>query len=76
MSDFKAIAGAYKIPYLLVDSIEKYELVKDFISSQHPTMIELDLPVEMENYPELGMVLDMQEPILSNVEYSKIKEEC
>lgn len=74
--NYSAIAAAYGIKYLKVDSVDKYELVKDFISDKTPTMIEVILPQKMQNYPEPGVCLDRQTPLLSDEEYNIIKKEC
>lgn len=74
--DFEAISKAYKIPYLKVSSQNEYKLVKDFISSKHPTLIEVCLPVEMTNYPEPGCLIDKQVPLLSDTEMELVKKEC
>lgn len=74
--DFEQIAKAYDIPYLKVDTVEKYKEVKGFISSKHPTFTELCLPVLIENNPEPGSSLEMQSPILSDEEFEVIKGEC
>lgn len=73
--DFEPIARAFDIPYLKVDGVEKYDDVKDFISSKHPTFIEVCLPVKMENNPEPGSCLELQTPILSNEEFEIINKE-
>lgn len=73
--DYSAIATAYGIKYLKIDSVDKYELAKDFISSNSPTLIELFLPQKMQNIPEPGVSLDKQTPLLSDEEYNLIKKE-
>ena len=74
--DYEQIAKAYGIDYLKVDCISKYGLVKDFISSKHPTFIEVVLPQIMQNNPDPGESLDKQIPLLSDEEYKVIKREC
>lgn len=74
--DFSAIANAYGIKYLRIDSVDQYKLVKDFISDKEPTVIELILSREMQNYPEPGQVLDKQLPLLSDEENDLVKKEC
>lgn len=73
--DFAKIAYAYGIDYLRVDSVKKYVEVKDFISHQHPTFIEVVLPQIMQNNPDPGVTLDKQLPLLSDEEYKNIKKE-
>lgn len=73
--DFEQIAKAYDIPYLKINNIEGYKNVKDFLSSEHPTFIELCLPVQIENVPEPGSCLEYQTPILSDNEFKIIERE-
>lgn len=73
--DYSAIASAYGIKYLKIDSVEKYELTKDFISNKNPAVIELFLPQKMCNNPEPGTCLDRQTPLLSDEENDLIKKE-
>ena len=74
--EFEGIAKAYNIPYLKIDNISKYSLVKDFISSDHSTFIEVCLPVKTENIPEPGSQIELQNPVLSDSEFRRIREEC
>lgn len=73
---FEPIAKAYNIPYLKVDSVEKYKEVKNFLSSKHATFIELCLPMLMENNPEPGSQIEKQVPELSDEEFKTIEKEC
>lgn len=73
--DFEPIAKAYDIPYLKIDTVEKYKRVKDFISSKHPSFIEVCLPLEMENNPEPGNCIELQTPILSDEDFATIEKE-
>lgn len=74
--DFSAIANAYGIKYLKIDSVENYPLVKNFISDKEPSVIEVILPIKMQNNPEPGKILDKQLPLLSNEEINLIEMEC
>lgn len=74
--DFEPIAKAYNIPYLKIDNVEKYSDIKNFISDNHPTFIEVCLPVKMENVPEPGNCIELQFPQLKNEEFEIIKKEC
>ena len=74
--DFAAIAMAYGIPYLRVDSIEKYDDAGLFISDSNPTFIEVCLPTIMENVPEPGRAIELQSPELSDHEFCQIAKEC
>lgn len=73
--NYSAISAAYGIPYLGIHKVEEYHLVKDFISERGPTMIEVFLPRDMQNYPEPGAVLDRQTPLLSEEENDLVKRE-
>lgn len=74
--NFSAIAKAYGINYLLIDSVEKYVLLKDFISDKSPTITEVILPQSMNNIPEPGPSIEKQVPILSDEEFALVKKEC
>jgi acetolactate synthase-1/2/3 large subunit len=74
--DFSAIANAYGIQYLKIDSVQKYELIENFISDKEPRVIEVILPVKMQNNPEPGKILDKQLPLLSHDEINLIEMEC
>lgn len=74
--DFSAIANAYGIKYLKIDSVKKYGLIQSFISDKEPRLIEVILPVKMQNHPEPGIILDKQLPLLSNDEINLIEMEC
>lgn len=73
--DYEALAKAYKIKYLKIDSVDQYELVRDFISTTEPTITELILPQKMKNYPEPGESIGTQVPFLSEEEYNTIQKE-
>lgn len=73
--DYSAIANAYGIKYLKIDSIEGYNLVKGFINNYAPTITEVILPQNMQNIPEPGASIDMQTPLLSDEENKLIKQE-
>jgi acetolactate synthase-1/2/3 large subunit len=74
--NFSAIAKAYGINYMLIDSVEKYELFKDFISDKNPTITEVILPQCMNNIPEPGPSIEKQVPKLSDEEFALVKKEC
>ncbi len=74
--DYSAVASAYGIKYLKVETVDDYKLVKDFISDKNPTLTEVILPQIMSNVPEPGPCIDRQEPVLSDEEFSLIKKEC
>ena len=73
--DFAAIARAYGIRYMKVDSVEKYDELAGFMSCSHPTFTEVVLPMLMENVPEPGSCIEMQFPTLSNEEFQQIEHE-
>ena len=73
--NFEPIARAYDIPYLKISAVEDYEKVKDFISNEHPTFIEVCLPMLMENNPEPGACIELQTPILSKEDFEMIEKE-
>lgn len=73
--DFEPIAKAYGLPYLRVENVADYGKVKGFLSSQHPTFIEVRLPVCMANNPEPGACIELQTPVLSDEDFEIIKKE-
>ncbi len=74
--DFEAIAHAYGIEYIKINQKEDYTKIRTFFSSTSPRFIEVSLPLLMENYPEPGDVIDRQNPLLSEEEYTQIHIEC
>ena len=72
---FDQIAKAYGIPYAKVDSLDKCDGLGEFISDRHPTFIEVDLPIRMENVPEPGSAVETQLPLLSDEELQQIAKE-
>ena len=73
--NFEPIAKAYDISYLRVDRVEDYTKVKDFLSQEHPTFIEVCLPMLIENNPEPGACIEMQTTILSDEDFETIEKE-
>lgn len=74
--NYNAIANAYNIKYLRIDSVEQYELTKNFISNTEACIIEVMVPMEIQNNPEPGASIDMQTPLLSDKENDFIRLEC
>ena len=74
--DFGALAAAYKIPYLKISSAEQLDELKKAVRCGGPFFIEAVLPLETDNIPEPGAVIDGQSPPLSGDEMELIKEEC
>lgn len=74
--DFAKIAKAYDMSYMCVDSVEDCEKVGEFISDDHPTFIEVNLPMIMENVPEPGGSIEGQYPELSELEKVDISIEA
>ena len=74
--DYEKIATAYNIPYTRITSVADYTKLKEVFNINGPHFIEVDLPVEMDNYPEPGNVIDQQTPQLTTEEIQTIKKEC
>jgi acetolactate synthase I/II/III large subunit len=73
--NFSKIAKSYGIDFLKIDSVEKYQLAKDFLNVNNPTIIELCLKQNAKNNPEPGENISKQNPPLSDGEIEKIKKE-
>lgn len=74
--DFSKIANAYGIDFLKIDNVGKYELAKDFLNVNCPTIIELCLSQNMNNIIEPGISIDNQNPPLSDSEFEVIRNEA
>ena len=74
--DFGAVAAAYKIPYLKICSPDQLKELKAAVRCDGPYFVEAVLPLETDNIPEPGAVIDGQSPALSGDEMKLIKEEC
>ena len=72
--DYSGIAKAYGIPYLRIDSEDKYCDFSSFVSSTHPTFTEVVIPFG-DNNPEPGGMLDKQKPFLSEEDCNLIQKE-
>ena len=74
--NFGAVAAAYKIPYLKICSADQLKELGAAVRCDGPFFIEAVLPLETDNIPEPGAVIDGQSPVLSGEEMELIKEEC
>ncbi len=74
--NYSAIAKAYNIKYLRIESVDQYNLTKDFISDLEACIIEVMVPLNMQNNPEPGASIEMQTPLLSKDENELIRSEC
>jgi acetolactate synthase-1/2/3 large subunit len=74
--DYSAIAPAFGLEYVRIDSADKYHLVKDLFKSPSAVLIEVELPQEIMNNPEPGSAIDLQTPLLSIEENEMIKRDC
>jgi len=74
--DFGAVSKAYKIPFLRIERVDQLDKIEEFISTPGPCFIEVTFPVELENNPEPGRVIDQQTPLLSPAEVEQIRREC
>ena len=74
--DFGAVAKAYGIRYLRIETVAELQKLKDFLSPSGPCFIEVMFPTEMENDPEPGAVIDKQTPLLTDEEMAMIQKEC
>ena len=74
--DYSAIAPAYGLEYVKIDSVDKYPLVKDLLNSPVAALIEVELPQKIMNNPEPGAAIDLQTPLLSEEENELIRIDC
>jgi acetolactate synthase-1/2/3 large subunit len=74
--DYAAIAPAYGLEYVRIDSVDKYHLVNDSLKSPFATLIDVILPQKIMNNPEPGAAIDLQTPLLSVEENEMIKKDC
>jgi acetolactate synthase-1/2/3 large subunit len=74
--DYSAIAPAFGLEYVKIDSVDKYQLVKDLLKRPAAILIEVELPQNIMNNPEPGAAIDLQTPLLSDEENEKIRTDC
>jgi acetolactate synthase-1/2/3 large subunit len=74
--DYEAIAPAYGLEYVKIDSVDKYQLVNDLLKSPAAILIDVVLPQNIMNNPEPGAAIDLQTPLLSEEENEAIKRDC
>jgi acetolactate synthase-1/2/3 large subunit len=73
--NYSALAAAYGLEYLKIDSACRYESVEKFLSGPAPALLEVFLPQKIMNNPEPGAALDLQTPLLPEYENDRIKKE-
>lgn len=74
--DYAAIAPAFGLEYVKIDSVDKYQLVNDLLKSPSAILIDVVLPQNIMNNPEPGAAIDLQTPLLSDEENETIKKDC
>ena len=74
--DYSAIAPAYGLGYVKIDSVDKYPLVKELLNGPGAILIEVELPQKIMNNPEPGAAIDLQTPLLSEEENMMIRKDC
>jgi acetolactate synthase-1/2/3 large subunit len=74
--DYAAIAPAFGLEYLKIDSVSKYQLVNDLLNGPAAVLIDVVLPQNIMNNPEPGAAIDLQTPLLSDEENEKIMRDC
>ena len=74
--DFSAIAPAYGLEYVKIDSVDKYPLVKELLNGPGAILIDVELPQNIMNNPEPGAAIDLQTPLLSAEENMMISKDC
>ncbi|MBU1427038.1 MAG: thiamine pyrophosphate-binding protein [Gammaproteobacteria bacterium] len=75
-ADYSAIAPAYGLQYVKIDSADQYCLMKDLLNSPASVLVEVILPQKIMNNPEPGAEIDLQTPLLSETENEQIKMDC
>lgn len=74
--DYSAIAPAYGLAYVKIDSVSQYPLVKDLLNGPGAVLIDVMLPQRIMNNPEPGAAIDLQTPLLTEEENRQIKLDC
>ena len=74
--EFGAVAQAYGIRYMQINSAEDIADLEEFIAMPGPCFIEAMFQPDMENNPEPGTVIDKQMPLLTEQEAAMVKKEC
>ena len=75
-ADYVAIAAAYGMEYVSIDSPDQYHVIKDLFHGPSSVLIEVKLPQKIMNNPEPGAAIDLQTPLLSQSENERIKADC
>ena len=75
-ADYEAIAAAYGLKYLRIESPDQYQLIKELFHEPRAVLIEVTLPQKDVNNPEPGAAIDLQTPLLSDDENERIKMDC
>ena len=75
-ADYSAIAAAYGLKYLKIESSDQYQLIEKWFHNSDSVLIEVKLPQKIVNNPEPGAAIDLQTPLLSTSENELIKRDC
>ncbi len=75
-ADYSAIAPAYGLEYVKIDSPAQYGLMQELLNSPTSVLVEVMLPQKIMNNPEPGAEIDLQTPLLSKAENAQIKMDC
>ncbi len=74
--DYRAIAHAYGLRYVKIDSAAKYAAVEALMQDPFAALIEVELPQKIMNNPEPGAGIDLQTPLLSDDDNRLIQRDC
>lgn len=74
--DYEAIAPAYGLSYVKINSVSQYSLVKELLNGQSAVLIDVELPQRIMNNPEPGAAIDLQTPLLTEEENRQIRFDC
>lgn len=75
-ADYVAIAAAYGLRYLSIESPDQYQLIEELLFGPYSVLIEVKLPQKDINNPEPGAAIDLQTPLLSEAENDRIRADC
>ncbi len=73
--DYSKIGPSYGLEYVKIASVDDYKLVDGLLKSSAAVLIEVQLPQNVINNPEPGAAIDLQTPLIPQIENEKIKKD-
>jgi acetolactate synthase-1/2/3 large subunit len=74
--NYAAIAPAYGLTYVKIDSVSQYPLVRELLNGSVAVLIDVELPQRIMNNPEPGSAIDLQTPLLTEEENRQVRIDC